>query len=102
MQEMVGPEAGKWFLGRCIRKVAPRSYLVKIKGRICRRNRIHLRPDKRARDEEEWQWYNGDNKDLSNEESREEEVRREVDHQPMRRRQVEPRQSMVLRSGRRV
>ena len=36
----------KWSLGKAIRKVAPRSYLVEVNGQQYRRNRTFIRPTK--------------------------------------------------------
>lgn len=43
MKPLPGDRTGIWRRGVCLRKVAPRSYLVEVEGALYRRNRVDLR-----------------------------------------------------------
>ncbi|CAH2276206.1 retrovirus-related Pol poly from transposon isoform X1 [Pelobates cultripes] len=43
MKPLPGDRTGRWRMGTCLQKVAPRSYLVDIEGTLYRRNCVDLR-----------------------------------------------------------
>uniref|UniRef100_A0A8C5MJX5 Gypsy retrotransposon integrase-like protein 1 n=1 Tax=Leptobrachium leishanense TaxID=445787 RepID=A0A8C5MJX5_9ANUR len=43
MKPLPGDRTGRWRLGSCVQRVAPRSYLVDVDGSLYRRNRVALR-----------------------------------------------------------
>ncbi|KAJ8393363.1 hypothetical protein AAFF_G00060850 [Aldrovandia affinis] len=43
MKPLPGDNTGRWRVGTCLRRVAPRSYLVDVDGSLYRRNRVDLR-----------------------------------------------------------
>ncbi|KAI4883685.1 hypothetical protein NFI96_009381, partial [Prochilodus magdalenae] len=43
MKPLPGDSSGRWKVGTCLRRVAPRSYLVDVDGSTYRRNRVDLR-----------------------------------------------------------
>lgn len=43
MKPRPGDRTGKWQLGQCIQKVAPRSFVMDVNGTLYRRNRVDLR-----------------------------------------------------------
>ncbi|KAJ8395956.1 hypothetical protein AAFF_G00026640 [Aldrovandia affinis] len=43
MKPLPGDNTGRWGVGTCLRRVAPRSYLVDVDGSLYRRNRVDLR-----------------------------------------------------------
>ena len=43
MKPLPGDSSGCWRVGTCLRRVAPRSYLVDVDGSTYRRNRVDLR-----------------------------------------------------------
>ncbi|KAI4896970.1 hypothetical protein NFI96_005600, partial [Prochilodus magdalenae] len=43
MKPLPGDSFGRWRVGTCLRRVAPRSYLVDVDGSTYRRNRVDLR-----------------------------------------------------------
>ncbi|KAJ8398704.1 hypothetical protein AAFF_G00419010 [Aldrovandia affinis] len=43
MKPLPGDNTGRWRVRTCLRRVAPRSYLVDVDGSLYRRNRVDLR-----------------------------------------------------------
>lgn len=48
MKPLPGDRTGRWQLGRCVQKVAPRSFVVDVNGTLYRRNRVDLRMAERS------------------------------------------------------
>ena len=48
MKPLPGDRTGRWPVGQCIQKVAPRSFVVDVNGTLYRRNRVDLRVAERS------------------------------------------------------
>ena len=50
MKPLPGDRTGRWPLGQCIQKIAPRSFVVDVNGTLYRRNHVDLRVAERSAD----------------------------------------------------
>lgn len=48
MRPLPGDRTGRWRLGQCLQRVAPRSFVVDVDGTLYRRNRVDLRVAERS------------------------------------------------------